>query len=111
MAEEKQVSTSLTEEEYRKLCKQVRQHQLAKNKGKKKSKPILKPIGEVNVIDLKAKVQKSPCDWDDIKNGMPFALDPSGTLIFTKAGNDKAFCLNTMSPLPVGGASVYRVFL
>jgi hypothetical protein len=102
---------TLTEEQYKQLCKQVRQHQLAKNKGKKRAKPILKPIGDINVIDVKAKVQKSPVDWDDIKNGMPFALDPNGTLLYTKAGANKAFCLNTMSPIPVGGASVYRVFL
>jgi hypothetical protein len=104
-------SQALSEEQYKALCKQVRQHQLAKSNGRKRTKPILKPIGDINVIDLKARVQKSPCDWDDIKNGMPFALDPQGTLIYTKASATKAFCLNTMSTVPVGGASVYRIFL
>lgn len=103
--------TTLTDEQYKQLCKQVRQHQLAKGKGRKRTKPILKPIGDINVIELKARVQKSPCDWDDIKNGMPFSLDSNGTLIYTKAGSNRAFCLNTMSTIPVGGASVYRIFL
>lgn len=103
--------TTLSDEQYKQLCKQVRQHQLAKGKGRKKSKPILKPIGDINIVELKARVQKSPVDWDDIKNGMPFALDPNGTLIYTKAGANRAFCLNTMSPIAVGGASVYRIFL
>jgi hypothetical protein len=59
----------LTEEQYRDLCKKVRHYQL-KNGKKKRSKPLLKPIGDINIIDLKVKVQKSPVDWDDIKTGM-----------------------------------------
>lgn len=102
---------TLTDSEYKQLCKQVRQHQLARGKGKKRSKPILKPIGQTVAIDKKIIVQQSPVDWDDIQNGTPFALDPSGTLIYTKAGASRALCLNTMSTIPVGGASVYRVFL
>lgn len=100
----------LTEDQYRLLCKQVRQYQI-KNAKKKRSKPLLKPIGDINAIDLKVKVQKSPSDWDDLRNGMPFSLDPSGTVLYTKTGKERAICLNTMSPVPVGGASVYRVFL
>lgn len=100
----------LTDEQYKELCKQVKQHQMAKGK-KRRSKPLLKPIGDVTVKALNLKVQKSPVDWDDLKNGMPFALDSEGTLIYTKTGKERAICLNTMSPTPVGGASVYRVFL
>ena len=103
-------ATELSEEQYRQLCKQVKQYQL-KNGKKRRSKPLLKPIGDINSIDLKVKVQKSPVDWDDIKIGMPFALDPTGTVLYTKTGKERAICLNTMSPVPVGGASVYRVFL
>lgn len=102
---------TLSEADYKALCKQVRQHQIANSKARKRSKPILKPIGDVTAIDLKIKVQKSPCDWDDIKSGTPFALDSSGTLIYTKCGANRALCLNTMSTISVGGASVYRVFL
>ena len=104
-------TSTLSENEYKALCKQVRQHQLATSKNRKRSKPILKPLGDVVVIDMKIKVQKSPCDWDDIKSGTPFALDSNGTLIYTKCGVNRALCLNTMSTIPVGGASVYRVFL
>jgi hypothetical protein len=103
-------SADLSPEQYKELCKQVKAYQL-KNSSKKKAKPLLKPIGDINVLDLKIKVQKSPVDWDDIKNGMPFSLDASGTVLYTKTGKERAICLNTMSPVPVGGASVYRVFL
>jgi hypothetical protein len=104
-------SQNLTEEDYKQLCKQVRQYQLKNGKGKKKSKPILKPIGQTVSIDKKIIVQQSPVDWDSLENGSPFALDPNGVLLYTKAGASRALCLNTMSTLPVGGASVYRVFL
>lgn len=103
-------ANELSPEQYKQLCKQVRQYQL-KNGKKKCSKPLLKPIGDINILDLKVKIQKSPVDWDDIKNGMPFATDPQGTVLYTKTGKERAICLNTMSPVPVGGASVYRVFL
>ena len=103
-------TTTLTEDEYKLLCKRVRQHQLNNSKTKKKSKPILKPIGNTIVIKKELVIQQTPVDWDDISNGTPFALDPSGTLIYTKAGASRALCLNTMSTVPVGGASVYRVF-
>jgi hypothetical protein len=102
--------SELSEQQYRDLCKQVKQYQI-KNAKKKRSKPLLKPIGDINIVDLKVKVQKSPVDWDDIKGGMPFSLDSTGTVLYTKTGKERAICLNTMSPVPVGGASVYRVFL
>lgn len=102
---------NLSESEYKELCKRVRQYQLAKGKGRKKNKPILKPIGQTIAVDKKIIVQQSPVDWDTVENGSPFALDPNGVLIYTKAGASRALCLNTMSTLPVGGASVYRVFL
>ncbi len=104
-------AADLTKEQYKTLCKQVRHYQLANGRGKPRRKPLLKPIGDITVKALNIKVQKSPVDWDDIKNGMPFALDADGTLIYTKTGKERAICLNTMSPTPVGGASVYRVFL
>jgi len=88
----------------------IKQYQLANGK-KKRSKPLLKPIGDISLVDLKIKVQKSPCDWDELKNGMPFSIDPMGTVLYTKTGRERAICLNTMSPVPIAGASVYRVFL
>jgi len=102
---------NLTDDEYKVLCKRVRQHQLAKGKGRKKAKPILKPIGQTVAIDKKFVIQQNPVDWDTIPTGCPFSLDPNGVLLYTKAGTSRALCLNTMSTIPVGGASVYRVFL
>ncbi|NEP59922.1 MAG: hypothetical protein F6K31_23440 [Symploca sp. SIO2G7] len=102
--------SDLTPEEYRAYCKKVKQYQM-RNGRKRRSKPLLKPIGEVTVVETKIKVQKSPVDWDDLRAGMPFALDSSGTVLYTKTGKERAVCLNTMTTVPVGGASVYRVFL
>lgn len=103
-------SQNLTEEEYKKYCKQVRQYQLKNGKPRKKSKPILKPIGQTVSVEKKFVVQQNSVDWDDLPIGAPFALDPNGVLLYTKAGASRALCLNTMTPLPVGGAAVYRVF-
>jgi hypothetical protein len=104
-------STQLSETEYRKLCKQVRQYQIVNSKQRKRSKPILKPIGQTVTVNKALTIQQSPVDWDDIPNGSPFALDSNGTLLYTKSGCNRALCLNTMTTLPVGGASIYRVFL
>jgi hypothetical protein len=100
-----------TEEDYKKVCKQVKSYQMKKTGSKRRAKPLLKPIGDINILDLKIKVSKSPTDWDTLRNGMPFSLDATGTVLYTKTGRERAICLNTMSPVPVGGASVYRVFL
>ncbi len=48
-------ASELSEEQYRQLCKQVKQYQI-KNGKKKRLKPLLKPIGDINIIDLKVKV-------------------------------------------------------
>lgn len=106
----KSAASQITEQQYRELCKQVKHYQMSIGK-KRRSKPLLKPIGDINIVDLKVKVQKSPVDWDDLRIGMPFSLDPSGIVLYTKTGKERAICINTMSPVPVGGASVYRVFL
>jgi hypothetical protein len=107
----KQATNELSDAQYKEMCKMVRQHQLKNGKAKKRSKPILKPIGQTEVVPKNIVIQQNPVDWDDIPNGAPFALDPKGVLVYTKAGASRALCLNTMQPVPVGGASVYRVFL
>jgi len=100
----------ITEDEYKQLCKRVKQYQLTKGSKKKKSKPILKPIGNTNIVKKELIVQQTPVDWDEVAIGTPFSLDSNGTLVYTKAGVSRALCLNTMSTVPVGGASVYRIF-
>lgn len=100
----------ISEAQYRDLCKQVRHYQLKKG-AKKRAKPILKPIGSTITISKNLTIQQQPVDWDDITTGTPFALDPNGTLVYTKCGSSRALCLNTMTSMSVGGASVYRIFL
>jgi len=101
----------LTPEKAKALHGQLNRFYRKQSGGKTKNKPLLKPIGDINILDMKIKIQKAPMDWDDLKNGMPFSLDPLGTVLYTKTGKERAICLNTMSPIPVSGASVYRVFL
>lgn len=103
--------SEMSEEQYRTLCKQLRAEQMRRGKGKKKNKPLLIPIGDVNSIQKTIKIQKSPIEWDYLKIGYLFSLDLEGTVLYTKTGKERAICLNTFSPVPVGGASVYRVFL
>lgn len=111
MAEEKQVlPTSLSEEEYKKLCKQVRHYQLQKRGNKRKSKPVLRPIGKTNIIQRSITVEETPTDWESIEEEI-FSLDINATQLFMKTGKEKARNLITGKPVPVGGASVYRVFL
>lgn len=104
-------SDGMSEAEYKRLCKQVRHYQLANSKSRKRSKPILKPIGQTVAVQKTLTIQQNPVDWDDLPAGSPFALDPNGVLLYTKCGSTRALCLNTMTALPVGGASIYRVFL
>jgi len=104
-------ASAMTEERAKALHAELNRFYRQRNGGKRKSKPLLKPIGDINAVDKKLMIQKSPIDWDALKNGMPFALDYEGTLIYTKTGKERAICLNTMSSVPVSGASVYRVFL
>jgi hypothetical protein len=110
MASDLLPNTPITEDDYKRLCKQVKQYQLAKGAKKKKSKPILKPIGNTTIVKKELVVQQTPVDWDEVSVGTPFALDSNGTLVYTKAGASRALCLNTMSTVPVGGANVYRIF-
>jgi hypothetical protein len=101
----------LTKEQAKALHTKLNKFYRAEKGNKKKPKPILKPIGQTVAVKKDFIVQQNPVDWSDIGTGMPFALDPNGVMIYTKAGVSKALCLNTMSCLSVGGASVYRVFL
>lgn len=102
-------SPNWSEEEYRKICKQVKSFQMKKG-GKRKAKPVLKPRGKVNEKTITISIEESATDWDDITDE-PFALDTNASRIYTKIGKERAKCVNTGKSLPVGGAAVYRVFL
>ncbi len=101
----------LSKEQAKAIHAQLNRFYKKETSSKKKQKPLLKPIGDINVETKQLKIQKSPVDFDDLKTGMLFSLDPTGTVLYAKSGKERALCLNTMSPVPVGGASVYRVFL
>lgn len=100
-----------SEEEYKKLCKQMKHFQMKKSGGKRKAKPMLKSIGETVIQARNLRIQKSQTDWDSLSNGMPFALDVEATLVYVKTGKERAMCLNTMQSLPVASALVHRVYL
>ncbi len=103
--------SELTEEQYRALCKQVRQHQLKKG-VKRKAKPVLNGLGDVEILqEFRPKIQKAQTEWDYLKNGMPFVTDIKATLLYVKTGKERAMCLNTMQSVPVSGGMVHRVFL
>lgn len=98
-----------SEEEYKKICKQVKSFQMKKG-GKRKAKPVLKPRGRVIEKTITISIEESATDWEDITDE-PFALDTNASRIYTKIGKERAKCVNTGKSLPVGGAAVYRVFL
>ena len=98
-----------SEEEYKKICKQVKQFQMKKS-GKRKAKPVLKPRGKVVQKQIKVLVEESATDWNDITDE-PFSLDTEVSRIYTKIGKERAKCVNTGKSIPVAGAAVYRVFL
>jgi hypothetical protein len=99
----------ISEQEYKNLCKKVRHYQL-KHSKKRKAPGILKPMGEVVEITKKFSLQKNAVDWDDLPTGAPFALDTNCTVMYTKAGKNKALCINTMTSKSVAGAVVYRIY-
>jgi hypothetical protein len=101
---------NLSESEYKQLCKQVRQYQISKKQTKKRAKPVLRPVGKVHIIDRKLTVEESATDWESIESEL-FSLDINATQLFIKLGKERARNLVTGKTIPVGGASVYRVFL
>lgn len=99
-----------SEEEYKKICKQMKHFQMKKSGGKRKAKPVLKPRGKVVEKQITISIEESATDWDDITDE-PFSLDTNASRIYTKIGKERAKCVNTGKSIPVGGAAVYRVFL
>ena len=102
-------TSELTDAQYKEMCKAIRQHQLKKAKPKK-SKPVLRPVGKVNLIQRAITVEETPTDWDAIEDEV-FSLDINATQLFIKTGKERARNLRTGKSRPVGGASVHKVFL
>lgn len=107
----KPAQDELTPEEAKALHAKLNRFYRKNNSGKKKAKPVLKPIGDVDQLPKNLVIQKSPTDWDDIPIGALFAVDSAGSLLFTKVNSSRAMCLNFMKSQPVGGASCYRIFV
>jgi hypothetical protein len=105
----KAATSELTPEQYKEMCKLVRQHQLANSK-KRKNKPVLKPRGKVITKQIVIAIEESSADFDDIEDE-PFSLDMNASQIYVKTGKERMKCVNTGKSVPVGGAAVYRVFL
>ena len=104
-------NNQLTEEEYKQLCLKVRHHQASKNKGKKRSKPLLKPIGTTVAVTKTLSVAQNPVDWDELATGALFSLEPAGVVLYSKAGASRAICLSNQATMSVSGGACYRVFL
>lgn len=107
----KATDDNLTPEQAKALHTKLNRFYRTQKGGKTKAKPVLKPIGDVDQLQRNLVIQKSPTDWDSIPNGALFAVDPAGSLLFTKVSTSRALCLNFMKTQPVGGASCYRIFV
>lgn len=107
----KATEDTLTPEQAKALHTKLNRFYRTQKGDKKRAKPVLKPIGDVDQLQRNLVIQKSPTDWDSIPNGALFAVDPAGSLLFTKVSTSRALCLNFMKTQPVGGASCYRIFV
>ena len=81
-----------------------------KERKPKKAKPVLRPVGKVNVIQRNITVEETPTDWESIDDEI-FSLDTNATQLFIKTGKERARNLTTGKSIPVGGASVYKCFV
>jgi hypothetical protein len=107
----KATDDNLTPEQAKALHTKLNRFYRTQKGDKKRARPVLKPIGDVDQLQRNLVIQKSPTDWDSIPNGALFAVDPAGSLLFTKVSTSRALCLNFMKTQPVGGASCYRIFV
>lgn len=103
--------SEMSEEQYRALCRQLRQEQLKRGKGKKVAKPVLLPLGDITTVNKPIKLEKSATEWSKLPTGCLFSLDTEGTILFCKTGKERAVNLVTQASVPVGSASAYRCHL
>jgi hypothetical protein len=115
MAESQMVSNvqtndrEMTEQEYKALCKKLRQHQL-KNR-KTKAIPVLKPLGNTKSIQRNLLIAENPIDWQSLPSKATFSRDVGGHILYVKSGESRAINLNTMKSEAISGAAVYQVWL
>lgn len=103
-------AVEMSPEEYKELCKRLRQYQIKKG-SKRKSAPVMKSLGNTLTVKREFLLSEAPIDWDELTIGSVFARDTKGYVLYVKSGKNQARCLNTGKPERVGGASIHRVFL
>lgn len=80
-----------------------------KERKPRKAKPVLRPVGKINVVSRNISVEETPTDWENITDEI-FSLDINATQLFIKTGIERARNLSTGKSIPVGGASVHKCF-
>lgn len=107
----KQSDTStMSEKEYRELCKKLRQEQMARSK-KRKSRGVLRSPGTLKEIAVNARIAESSSDWEMLDLGTTFSTDATGTQLFVKTGKYQCRNLRTGKGRSLDAASVYVVYL
>ncbi len=98
-----------TEEQAKALHAQLNKFYRSRRKTRK-AKPVLRPMGKVNVIQRNITVEESATDWESITDEI-FSLDVNATQLFIKTGKERARNLTTGKTIAVGGASVHKCFI
>lgn len=104
------IDSALSEQEYRELCKRVRQEQMLRSK-KRKSRGVLRSAGTLKDFNIAAKVSESSTDWESLETGTVFSTDNQGVQLFVKSGRYQCRNLRTGKGRSLEGASVYVVYL
>lgn len=98
-----------SEEQAKALHAQLNKFYRSRRKPRK-AKPVLRPMGKVNVLQRNITVEESATDWESITDEI-FSLDTNATQLFIKTGKERARNLTTGKTIAVGGASVHKCFI
>lgn len=103
-------TSTMSEQEYKELCKKLRHVQMARGK-KRKSKGVLRSPGTLKDITFNGRIAESSTDWEALETGIVFSTDTSGAQLFIKSGKYQCRNLRTGKGRSLEGASVYVVYL
>jgi hypothetical protein len=101
---------TMSEQEYRELCKKLRHAQMAKAK-KRKSRGVLRSAGTLKEVTFTGRIAESSTDWEAVDTGTVFSTDVSGAQLFLKTGKFQCRNLRTGKGRSLEGASVYVIYL
>lgn len=101
---------TMSEQEYRELCKKLRHAQMAKAK-KRKSRGVLRSPGTLKEVTFTGRISESSTDWEAVDTGAVFSTDVSGAQLFLKTGKYQCRNLRTGKGRSLEGASVYVIYL